>query len=138
MAQAAAGAITDSLLTPHRAPADRGRMAVVCHCPNCLGEVIGRFQRICLVCGHEIPAELRMAGVPELEAHPFELRRASTLQQRVLVAAPAPRSDSLWPDPNPFEDGVATDDLEPEEPREMDWEDDEPAEPERRRRWFRR
>lgn len=113
-------------------------MAVVCHCPNCLGEVIGRFQRTCLVCGDEVPAELRMAGVPELEASAFEVRHASTLQKRALASAvAAPRADSPWPDPIPFED-VAADDRDAEEPREMDWEDDEPAEQERRRRWFRR
>jgi hypothetical protein len=112
-------------------------MAVVCHCPNCLGEVIGRFQRTCAVCGQEIPVELRMAGVAELEAYPVELRRASTLQQRVLAAAAAPRPNVTWPDPSPFEDGTA-DERDAEEPREMDWEDEEPAEPERRRRWFRR
>jgi hypothetical protein len=78
-----------------------------------------------------------MAGVPELEANRFEVRHASTLQQRVLAGAvPAPRSDSPWPDPTPFED--AAEERDAEEPREMDWEDDEPAEPERRRRWFRR
>jgi hypothetical protein len=69
-------------------------MAVICHCPNCLGEVIGRFQRSCTVCGREIPVELRMAEVPVLEATPVEVRRASSLQQRVLagiLAEPAAR-----------------------------------------------
>ena len=106
-------------------------MAVVCHCPNCLGEVIGRFQRTCVVCGREIPADLRMAGVAELEAFPVEVRRASTLQQRVFAVAVSE------PDPNPFEDEAPAE-RSPDEPREMDWEDDEPAEPARRRRWFRR
>jgi hypothetical protein len=41
------------------------------------------------------------------------------------------------PDPNPFEDEAPAE-RSPDEPREMDWEDDEPAEPARRRRWFRR
>jgi hypothetical protein len=110
-------------------------MAVVCHCPNCLGEVIGRFQRTCVVCGREIPVDLRMAGVAELEAYPVEVRRASTLQQRVFaVAVSAPVA---LPDPNPFEEEAA-DERSADEPREMDWEDDEPAEPARRRRWFRR
>lgn len=113
-------------------------MAVVCHCPNCLGEVIGRFQRTCVVCGREIPVELRMAGVVELEAYPAEVRRASTLQQRVLAAAVSgPRGGGGSSDPSPFEDEAA-DERAVEEPRDMDWEDDEPREPERRRRWFRR
>ena len=111
-------------------------MAVICHCPNCLGEVIGRFQRTCVVCGREIPVDLRMADLSEIAAAPVELRRAATLQQRVLATA-VPGSGAAWPDPNPFEDGAA-DERDAEEPREMDWEDDEPAEPERRRRWFRR
>ena len=111
-------------------------MAVVCHCPNCLGEVIGRFQRTCAVCGREIPVDLRMAGIADLEAYPSEVRRASTLQQRVFAVASAPLG-SMSPNPNPFEE-EAGDERGAEEPREMDWEDDEPGEPERRRRWFRR
>src|SRR5437660_1408563 len=104
-------------------------MTVICHCPNCLGEVIGRFQRSCTVCGVEIPVELRMAEMPVLEASPVEVRRASTLQQRVLAGiTPAPAA-------SPFTD-ADDDEADADEPREMDWEDDEPAEPARRRRWF--
>jgi hypothetical protein len=106
-------------------------MAVICHCPNCLGEVIGRFQRSCTVCGREIPVELRMAEVPVLEATPVEVRRASSLQQRVLAGVVA------GPAATPFTDAEA-DEADADQPREMDWEDDEPVEPARRRRWFRR
>jgi hypothetical protein len=108
-------------------------MAVICHCPNCLGEVIGRFQRTCLVCGQEIPVDLRMSELEEVTASPVELRRAAGLRVHVFSTAAAP----AWPDTSPFEDGAA-EERDAEEPREMDWEDDEPAEPERRRRWFRR
>src|SRR5436305_9203503 len=108
-------------------------MAVICHCPNCLGEVIGRFQRTCLVCGQEIPVDLRMTELSEVTASPVELRRAAGLRVRVFSTA----AGAAWPDTSPFEGGAA-EEQDAEEPREMDWEDDEPAEPERRRRWFRR
>ncbi len=96
--------------------------------------MIGRFQRTCLVCGQEIPVDLRMSELSDVTALPVELRRAAGLRVRVFSTAAAP---AAWPDTSPFEDGAA-DERDAEEPREMDWEDDEPAEPERRRRWFRR
>jgi hypothetical protein len=111
-------------------------MAVICHCPNCLGEVLGRFQGTCLVCGREIPLDLRMSDVPALEASTAELRRTSTLQTRILAGVARDGRPSAWPEPAPFEEPLEERDAD--EPREMDWEDDDPVEPPRRRRWFRR
>ena len=114
-------------------------MRVVCQCPNCLAEVVGLFQRSCVVCEREIPADLRMTHI-EVEASQRKLLvwSAAISEDRelesvgsltLLVEGSAVASDATW-----------LRDAESMEPREMDWDDDQAATGASigRRRWFRR
>jgi hypothetical protein len=122
-------------------------MRVICQCPNCLGDVVGRFQRSCVVCGTDIPVELRMARALELEVCPVELCdwEAPNARERAVAGggaltvavehAIAKRNVDVF-DADLFV-GVL-DGAEQEQPRDMDWEDEKPVVGDRRRRWFRR
>jgi hypothetical protein len=111
-------------------------MSVICQCPNCLGDVVGRFQRSCVVCGTDIPVELRMAHVLEPERHERALKRGERVaaQDGSLTLVMEREADAL--DVHVFD--VLLDQAGQDQPRDMDWEDDKPTEGSRRRRWFRR
>ena len=122
-------------------------MSVICQCPNCLGDVVGRFQRSCVVCGADIPVELRMARAVELEVCPVELRDwvAPTARERAAAGGGAltVAVEHVVVEPNldVFGAGLSVGVLggvEQEQPRDMDWEDEKPVTGDRRRRWFRR
>ena len=121
-------------------------MSVVCQCPNCLGDVVGRFQRSCVVCGTDIPFELRMARDGELEVCPVQLRdwEEPTAGERVVAGGGAlsVAVEHVVVEPN-VDVGAdlfvgALDLAKQEQPRDMDWEDEKPVDGDRRRRWFRR
>jgi hypothetical protein len=122
-------------------------MSVICQCPNCLGDVVGRFQRSCVICGTDIPVELRMAGAVELQVRPVEPRdlEAPNARERVLARGGAltvaVEHVVVEPNADVFSANLSAgvlDGAKQERPRDMDWEDEKPVGGDRRRRWFRR
>jgi hypothetical protein len=110
-------------------------MALICRCPICLADVVGRFQRTCLVCGSEIAADLRMAGglaTPRAQAAGADASFPSRVRARtrsLAAFAAEPNRDSSAP--NPFEDIESDEPLTADRARDMDWND----EPDRPSRW---